>query len=704
MGYRAWEVCYLNSEEEAIILYNLGSKLYKNARNSGEAGVTHNYLDLDTVADTALALPDDEQAGSIREHSRNNPALEQEINAVVQKKRLERSLDLNLAALDISTGDQIGPYKILEKLGQGGMGDVFLVDQQEPIRRRVALKVVRLGMDTKQVLGRFGAERQALALMSHPNIAAVFDAGMTESGRPYFVMEYVPGIPITEYADQHRLSIHDRINLLIQACNGMLHAHQKGILHRDLKPGNILVTEEDDKPLLKIIDFGVAKSTQQKLVSNTVYTQIGVFIGTPNYTSPEQAGVTPLDVDTRTDVYSLGVVLFELLVGELPFDPDTFHDKSLGEIQQIIREKEAPSPSARLNSVSLERKNIARHRQASFAEVQRTLKGDLSWIIMRATEKSRSERYPSISALGADLTRYLKGLPVEARPQSAAYRVRRFVGRHRLMVGSVIGMFLALSVGLVVALVAFERSEREAARADQEAERARREAEASHRTTSFLVDLFQVSDPGEARGNEIRARELLDRGAERLNDELREQPIIRATLMRTIGKVYQKLGLHDSARPLLEQAVALHRLHLPSDPELAASLDVLGRQRLEQGELELAESLIREAIEIWESHPETLERDLALGLCDLSTIYLRRQDYELAQELLRKALELRRSALVPLLPSWRMALIPSSARVTRYPRASRNCLINKQMSLSSSTTRMDAPSFSCTEAVSSLFS
>jgi serine/threonine protein kinase len=430
--------------------------------------IMSNEINIENLTKEAIDLPKEERQKFIRERTANNQELIQQATLIIDQIEIENNLEASLASIDVKIGDHIGPYHILDELGDGGMGKVFLVEQKQPVQRRVALKIIKLGMDTKDVLARFEMERQALALMSHPNVASVIDAGVTDSGRPYFVMEYVPGITISEYADQHNLTIKQRIGLVIQACRGVLHAHQKGILHRDLKPGNILVTEKDSEPLVKIIDFGVAKSTQQRLVSETVYTQLGVFIGTPNYTSPEQAGASPLDVDTRTDVYSLGVILYELMVGKLPFDPDTFHNKSLGEVQQIIKEKEAPSPYDRLKAVRFAQKSIAKHRKSSFVELKRIIKGDLSCIIMHSIEKDRVERYASVSALEADLQRFLVGKPVEAQPHTTTYRTKRFIGRHKLMVGSIFSVVTALSVGLVSTLMALQHAEQETTKAQRQ--------------------------------------------------------------------------------------------------------------------------------------------------------------------------------------------------------------------------------------------
>jgi serine/threonine protein kinase len=327
---------------------------------------------------------------------------------------------------------QIGPYRILSEIGHGGMGVVYEAEQERPVHRRVALKLIKWGMDTKAVIARFESERQALALMNHPNIASVFDAGATEQGRPYFAMEFVRGEPITEYCDKNRLTIQERLNLFIQVCEGVQHAHQKGIIHRDIKPSNILITIQDDKPVPKIIDFGVAKATSQKLTERTVYTELGQLIGTPEYMSPEQAEMTGIDIDTRTDVYSLGVVLYELLVGAQPFDSKTLRQANFDDMRRTIREEEPPKPSTRLTRLPEPSTTAAKNRRVELRTLARAVSGDLDWITMKALEKDRTRRYGSPFELAADIGRYWRNEPVLAGPPSASYRVQKFVRRHRV--------------------------------------------------------------------------------------------------------------------------------------------------------------------------------------------------------------------------------------------------------------------------------
>ncbi len=349
-------------------------------------------------------------------------------------------------------GTAIGPYKLLEQIGEGGMGVVYMAEQTQPVRRKVALKIIKPGMDTKQVIARFEAERQALELMDHPNIARVLDAGATESSRPYFVMELVKGVPITEYSDQHRLTIPERLNLFMQVCHAVQHAHQKGVIHRDIKPSNVLVTSLDGVPLPRVIDFGIAKATGPSLTDKTLFTGFAQLVGTPLYMSPEQAELSAVDVDTRTDIYSLGVLLYELLTGTTPFDQNTFRTAALDEVRRIIREQEPPKPSTRLSGLGATTTTVSENRQTDPRKLNRSLRGELDWIVMKALEKDRNRRYETPSGLARDVERYLAGEPVEAGPPSAWYCFRKFARRNRLVLTATGLIALSLVAGTTVSV------------------------------------------------------------------------------------------------------------------------------------------------------------------------------------------------------------------------------------------------------------
>jgi serine/threonine protein kinase/transcriptional regulator of met regulon len=357
-----------------------------------------------------------------------------------------------MGELNIAAGQQIGRYKLLQKIGEGGFGVVFMAEQSRPVRRKVALKVIKPGMDSQSVVARFEAERQALAMMDHPHIARVFDGGATDAGRPYFVMELVKGVPITEFCDQNELSTELRLKLFISVCQAVQHAHQKGIIHRDLKPSNVLVTLADGQPVVKVIDFGVAKATHQQLTEKTLFTAFGQMVGTPQYMSPEQAEMSCLDIDTRSDVYSLGVLLYELLTGTTPLAAERLRTAGYAEMQRLIREEEPPKPSTRLSTSGEKLTVLAKHRKVTPEKLKSQVKGDLDWIVMKALEKDRNRRYASPALLGDDVLRVLSDEPVEARAPSRSYRARKFIRRNRLLVSAVSVVTVALVCGLGLAL------------------------------------------------------------------------------------------------------------------------------------------------------------------------------------------------------------------------------------------------------------
>ena len=519
--------------------------------------------------------------------------------------------------------ETIGPYRLLEVLGEGGMGIVYLAEQQEPIRRRVALKIIKLGMDTREVIARFESERQALAMMNHPNIARVLDAGATDSGRPYFVMEHVPGVPITDYCDRHKLTTRRRLDLFRRVCRALHHAHQKGIIHRDIKPSNVLICVQDGEPVPKVIDFGVAKAIDQVLTEKTVYTQQGKLIGTPAYMSPEQAEMTGLNVDTTSDVYSLGVLLYELLTGSQPFDKTELRQAGLLEIHRIIREVEPPRPSTRVGDLGLTGTELAQRRRVEPRAWRRLLRGELDWITMRAMEKDRTRRYASASEFAADITHYLQDEPVAASPPSTAYRVGKFVRRHRGMVVAVGGLIVVLAGGIVGIGAMLNRALEAESEAAHEAERARIELDRSRQVTAFTSEMLSGIDPEIARGKDQQLlRLILDDAAERLDVELSEQPEVAAALHAIIGRTYESIeeygvSEHHYQRALDLRRAALgeeHRETLLAEDHLAGVYSSMGRYAEAEEILDRILDLQRRLI--GEEDPETLStlNDLAL-LC-----------------------------------------------------------------------------------------
>jgi len=545
-------------------------------------------------------------------------------------------------SLDFKPGAVIdGKYRLLQEIGSGGMGMVYQADQTEPFHRRVAIKIIKIGMDTRQVVARFEAERQALAVMDHPNIAKVFDAGATATGRPYFVMEFISGIPITAYCDEYKLSMRERLELFIPVCQAVQHAHQKGIIHRDLKPSNVLVTVQEGQAVPKIIDFGIARATEHHLAQQTIFTEQGQMIGTPEYMSPEQAEISGLDIDTRTDIYSLGVMLYELLIGVLPFEPKELRRAGYAAIQRIIKESEPPKASTRLGALKATQSEIAEKRKTNLDTLLRELRGDLDWITMKAMDKDRTRRYESASGFAADIQHYLSNEPVIARPPSATYKTAKFAKRHKAGLGAGVLTAAALVVGLMLALMGLIRARRAEVRANQE-------AQTSTQVSDFLMRLFAVSDPSEARGNKITARAILDGGAFRIRSELKDQPLIQARLMNTIGIVYRDLGLYAAARPLLEDALKIRGEHLgPNHAEVAESLHNLAALYSQQGQYAEAEPLYKRSLAIWEKALGPEHPNVAQNLNNLAALYSQQGRYAEAEPLLKRSLAIREKALGP---------------------------------------------------------
>jgi serine/threonine protein kinase len=560
-------------------------------------------------------------------------------------------------------GTVIGPYKLLEQIGEGGMGLVFMAEQTAPVRRKVALKLLKPGMDTRQVVARFEAERQALALMDHPHIAKVFNAGTTSAGRPFFVMELVKGVPITEFCDQRRLTTRQRLELFALVCQAVQHAHQKGIIHRDLKPSNVLVTLHDVTPVPKVIDFGIAKAAGQQLTERTLFTQFAQMVGTPLYMSPEQAEMNGLDVDTRSDVYALGVLLYELLTGTTPFAGETLKKAGLDELRRMIREEDPPTPSQRLHALGAAAcSTVSERRGVDGRRLGQQLRGELDWIVMRALEKDRDRRYESASAFAADIQRYLNDEAVAACPPSAGYRLRKYVRRNRraLVTAGVIAAALitATAVSIWQAARATEaqyqaeadRKQAEADRKQAETDRDRaktaegeaktnlkrsREAEQCATTEAaiaqavnrFLQDdllrqAHRSAQAADMRGGnpDLTVREALDRAAAGIDQRFRDQPLVEAAIRIAISDAYASLRWHTLAVPHVEKAVALRRANLGIDhPETLCSMEALAGIYEWVGRSRDAVALKEEILEVKErqfgpDHSATI--DSAAGLAE----------------------------------------------------------------------------------------
>ena len=588
------------------------------------------------IFETAIELSGDARSEWLAEACSGDPDLFERVSRLLAAHERASDAPSRLVTprpVALEDPEAIDDYRILERIGEGGMGVVYLAEQTQPVRRRVALKIIKLGMDTKEVIARFESERQALALMNHPNIARILDAGATAQGRPYFVMEYVPGISITEYCDKMRLSVEQRLRLFMRVCLAVQHAHQKGVIHRDIKPSNVLVRDEQGEAVPKIIDFGVAKATERRLSELTLHTRFGFLIGTPAYMSPEQAEMTPLDVDTRSDIYSLGAVLYELLTGVRPFELD---GKNQAEMQQVIRGIEPDTPSRRLTKLGAEQAGgIARRRSSTTESLRRALKGELGWITAKALAKNPARRYQGAYALARDIERFLENQPVVASPAGLLYRGRKFVRRHRAALAGASLVLFALVGGLTIASLGYV----EASRERDEARIARDQAQT---VTQFLADMLAAADPA-GQGKDVTVREVLDKASAGIGDKFADRPLVEAQLLGSIGETYRSLGDLDAAESHLARRLEIYEENLPEDhPDRLDGQFELARVYHRQGRYAEAETLYRTTLEgrrrvLGDEHSHTVN-----SMNNLALVYYLEGRNEEAGELWAEALAIDR--------------------------------------------------------------
>ena len=571
---------------------------------------THDWQEVEELLHQAMALAPEQRSEFLDAACGSDADLRAELNSLLLagenlsdeflKSPLRGVLGREIGEIESASALVAGQifaqrFELVRKLGEGGMGQVWLAEQVAPVRRQVAVKLIKAGMYDEAVVQRFQSERQSLAIMDHPAIAKVFDAGTTPQGQPYLVMEYVPGLPITDYCDLHKLSIKDRLELFIHSCEGVQHAHQKAIIHRDLKPSNILVIEVDGKPVPRIIDFGLAKTTAPQVSGE--FTQLGQFIGTPGYMSPEQANLSARDIDTRTDVYTLGVVLYVLLTGLQPFETKRREKPSLDEWLRQLREEEPPNPSTKVSGDKDTSSATADARGTEPKQLISQLRGDLDWITMKALERDRTRRYGTPSELAADLKRFLNHEPVIARPASPGYRLRKYIRRHRVAMSVGAGVLLVLVVFSVVQARQLRETTRERDHAKQERDRASQERDRATRIAAFMSNMFKVPDPSEARGNSVTAREILDRAASDIGTGLAQDPDVQSQMLHEMAGTYNNLGLRARAHELAQRALnARQSLHGADDPKTLESMTQLGLILHMEGHDAEAEPLDRQAL------------------------------------------------------------------------------------------------------------
>ena len=592
-----------------------------------------NWEKVKELFNAATELEPDQQEAFLSNACGPNHQLLADVTSLLAAHRFASQSDPSLqsqATPEMRVPAAIGPYQLVKKLGEGGMGQVWLAEQTSPFRRQVAIKFVRPGIFSGSLLQRFQWERQSLAMMDHPAIAKVFEGGSAPTGEPYLVMEYVPGLPITDYCDSKKLTIPERLQIFIQVCEGVQHAHQKSIVHRDLKPANILVVEVDGHPMPRVIDFGLAK-TLPLLDDETIQqTHAGGLLGTPGYMSPEQADSGVADVDTRTDVYSLGVILYVLLTGFLPFE---MKGKPVHEVLRLLREQDPPRPSTRLETEK-DTASQAAARGTGPSQLRTMLKGDLNWIVMKALEKDRDRRYQAPLEMAADIRRFLNNEPIVARPVSAAYQLKKYVRRHRVGAAFAVVMVLLVAGFTLIQARQLRRTTRERDRAD--------------RVTEYMASMFKVSNPSEARGNTITAREILDKASGDIDSSLTQDPELQAQMMVLMSRVYMSLGLFPRSEALARQAVAIRtRVLGPEHPQTLEAMDALESVLNQERKSQEDEKLERETLAIRSRTLGNDDPNTARSMTNLAYTLQDLRRYAEAEELARQALAIRRRVLGP---------------------------------------------------------